>query len=307
MAREIEKAAVDTFTQTFELLPMQMKSLLESRVRTEAKPGERAWFSQIGNVAARQRLARGTDTPNMELTQFRRWVSMVSFELGTVVDWEDIIDILTDPSQEFQKAFVAALNREQDYTIVNTGMLGTTYTGKAGTTAETFPSATMDIAHGSAGFTLAKVEEAYTKLVQNVPIPVGEMPELHIGWTRKQEQQFLGTTEVKSVDYNTQKVLVKGTLAGQEFYGFNYVRLEDWADEAGTVHRILPYAAGSPNVRTCVAWLKDGIILNDQRKPEVTVAPRPDKSFNPGIYAKSRHGACRAYTNAACKINCTET
>ena len=54
----------------------------------------------------------------------------------------------------------------------------------------------------------------------------------------------MDTAEVKSVDYNTQKVLVSGGVEG--FYGFRFIRLEDAADGA-----LLPK---SGSTRSCFAW-----------------------------------------------------
>ena len=70
-----------------------------------------------------------------------------------------------------------------------------------------------------------------------------------IAWTSAQEEEFLDTTEVKSIDFNTQRVLVDGGMGDGRFYGFEYVRLEDWTDEEGTLHEIIPKTGDGPVVR----------------------------------------------------------
>lgn len=285
MSTEITTAMVDTYNEGIERLAEQMQSKLISRVRVESKAGERNSFDQIGAVAARKRTDRHGDTQYINTPHRRRWVITDPWDVADLLDEPDMLRILNDPGGEMGRGFIAALNRERDATIIEAARV-TALTGKTGATPVTFPAGQV-IAHGGTGFTLAKVSEAMRKFKQ--ANAVEDDPELTIAWTAFQEEEFLDTTEVKSHDFNTQRVLVKGKMA-DEFYGFNYVRLEDWTDEIGGVHRILPKTG---TVRSCMAWIKNGILLNNAKEPNVRVTQLGSKKYSWQWFGCADFGATR--------------
>lgn len=299
MSNQITTAMVDTYRTGLQMLAQQKKCRLESAVMIEKEIGKRVSFDQIGVVAARERTSRHADTPRVNVPHRRRWVSMKDFELADLLDWSDLLKILNNPGGAYSQAFIAALNRARDKNIID-NMLGTSYAGEDGTTAIALPS-TQKIAAGGTGFTLAKVQEAASLLFGKAVFDDDE--ELHIAWTRKQEDEFLQTAEVKSVDYNTQRVLVKGTMGGDTFYGFKYHRLEDWEDEEGNMHRILPK---NGTTRSCVAWVKSGVVHNVPQLPTVEIDKRPDKSNAWQYLAKGSYGTTRLEEKKVVQIDVEE-
>ncbi len=285
MSTEITTFMVDAYNEGIEHLASQMQSKLLDRVRVESKTGERNSFDQVGSVAARKRTDRHGDTQYINTPHRRRWVVTDPFEVADLLDEPDMLRILNDPGGAMSVEFIAALNRERDATIVSAA-LGTAFTGKQGQTAVTLPSG-QQIAAGGTGFTLAKVRDAMRRL--KAANAVEGDADLTIAWTSAQEDEFLNTTEVKSHDFNTQRVLVKGRL-DDEFYGFNYVRLEDWTDELGQLHRILPKTG---TVRTCLAWVKDGLLLNNAKEPNVRVSQLATKKYSWQWYGCADFGATR--------------
>lgn len=303
MSNEITTAMVDTYQEGIELLAQQMASVLEPYVRTDSKTGERVSFDQVGVVAARERLVRHGDTQYVNTPHRRRWVSHRDFEIADLLDVQDIINILNDPGGEYAEAFVAALNREMDAEVIDK-MLGTNYTGKTGVTATALPAG-QKIAAGGTGFTLAKVQSAMQifKAANAVDRNMRDV-ELHIAWTSAQESPFLNTTEVKSIDYNTQKVLVDGGMGDGKFYGFNYHRLEDWTDENAVAHLILPKVS---TTRSCVAWIKRGVMLNKPDGPRTLVDRMPSKSQATQIWTGGSFGATRLQDTHVVQIDVVES
>lgn len=302
MSDQITTAMVDTYKDGMQLTEQQMQSKLYNLVRVEKDMGERVGFDYIGAVKANKKTVRHGDTKHVNTAHLKRWVSMEEFTVADLFSKFDAIKILNDPSGQYARNFIASMNRERDTSIINAA-LGTSYTGKEGTTAVVLPTA-QKIVHGSAGMTLAKIEEAMTMLVEGAAIDP-EDPEngLTVAWTRKQEQEFLGITEVKSFDYNTQRVLMNGTIGGSKFYGFNYVRLQDWTDGEGDSYQIIPKAS---TTRSCVAFVKSAVLLNDPMPPEVKSDELATKDYDQQIWCGSSFGATRMTEGGVVQIDVVE-
>ncbi len=300
MSDEITTAMVDTYNQGIEILAQQTRTKLAPHVRQESKNGERVSFDQIGLVAAQKADIRHQDTQYVNTPHRRRWVLHDDWDVADLIDKKDLIDILSDPGGSYSQVMLNALNRERDATLISQA-LGTNYIGKLGTTAQAFLAANQ-IAHGGTGFTLAKVRTAM-KILKQANGVEGDV-DLTVAWTSYQEDEFINTTEVKSIDYNTQRVLVDGGMGDGKFYGFNYVRLEDWTDQEATVHRILPLAGG---VRTCVAWVKQALLENMPAVPMIRVDPLPTKKYSWQYFAAASFGATRMQDNLVVQIDVQET
>ncbi len=286
MSTLITTAMVDTYNVGFETLAQQLQSKLIDRVRTEAEPGERVSFDQVGAVAAKEVVTRHGDTQYVNTPHRRRWAIPKDWAVADLLDEQDLVRILSNPGGEYGKVFIAALNRERDKAIIDAA-LGNALTGKTGTDIVALPAG-QQIAHGGTGFTLAKVKDALKRMKAGNALEMGS--ELTIAWTSAQEDEFLDTTEVKSIDFNTQRVLVDGGMGDDKFYAFQYIRLEDWTDQEGILHQILPKTG---TVRSCVAWVKEGLLLNDPKPPLVRAEQLPGKNYAWQYHACSTFGTTR--------------
>jgi len=299
MSTEITLLHKTTYQTNMEMLAQQMQCSLQNAVRLEKETGKRVNFPQIGAVAAREKSQRHGDTQYVTTPHRRRWVSMKDFEIADLLDVQDIIRIVMNPSSDYAKAFVAALNRARDANII-AAALGTAYVGEDGTTSQTLPAG-QQIAAGGTGFTLDKVRSAMQKLKTGNAVDGNE--EMYVAWTAAQEAEFINTTEVKSIDYNNQRVLVSGGLDGK-FFGFNYIRLEDWTDETGATQRIIPKAS---TTRSCVAWTKSGLLHNVPLLPQTKIDQLPQKSYAWQIYASSTYGTTRMQESKVVQIDVVES
>lgn len=295
----ILQLAQDVYNPGIEMLSQQTDSRLRSHVRVEYDKGERVNFQRLGAVRVRDRDTRNGDTEYINSQHTRRWVVPTDKDIAELMDETDLLKILENPGGAYSREMIAAFNRDIDKTIIDAA-LGTAITGKRGTGSQAFDS-NMQIANGGTGFTLAKLRTTAQLLKE------GEAFDPNMGlvvaWTAEQEDEFLNTTEVKSVDYNTQKVLMGGQMGDEGFYGFHFVRLEDWTDEEGTTVNILPKAS---TVRSCVAWLKNGIVYNEWQSPRVRVSELPSKKHSWQFYADASYGAVRMQESKVVQIDCVE-
>jgi len=231
-----------------ELTAQQLVSELESTLDVYPDPqGEIVFWDQIGVVRMQPKTQTGVDIPTVNTPHKRRALSPQDFQHRDLIDKFDKLKVFNDPTNDYTLAHTAAGQRKKDKIIID-ALLGTALTGKTGTTSVVLPSS-QKIAAASAGFTFAKVQEGIRLLRSRNAIRKGEP--VTIAYTSFQEKEFMNTTEVKSVDYNTQKVLVEGEVGS--FYTCFFKRVEDEYDDDGNVVRFLPY---SGTTRSCLMYPK---------------------------------------------------
>ena len=286
MSVQITTAFVNQFSSNIQMLSQQMGSLLRNAVDVETVNGEKAFFDQVGSAAAVLRTTRHADTPLIDTPHSRRMVTMSDYEYADLIDDQDKVRLLVDPTSTYARAAAAAMGRAMDDVIISAA-LGTSLTGKDGTTSTPFDT-NNQIAVGAAGLTLAKLIEAKEILDSNDVDP--SIPR-YIAVSPKQITNLLDDPEVTSADYNTVRALVKGEL--DTYVGFKFV----------TTNR-LPLD-GSDD-RRVFAWAMDGIKLAIGKEPTARIDERADKSYATQVYYCMSVGATRMEEAKVVEIICDE-
>ena len=148
---------VTDYTSNVELLLQQKGSKLRSLVRNESFVGDAAdYIEQVGLVTAVKRVTRHGDTPLVPTPTDRRWVQPTDFEIADLIDDQDKLRLIIDPTSPFAMAQAAALGRATDDVIIE-GAFGTNQTGQTITAnAVTFDSNNLIVAGGT-GLTIDKL------------------------------------------------------------------------------------------------------------------------------------------------------
>ena len=287
MSSQITTAFVNQFSSNVTMLSQQMGSLLRSTVDVETINGEKAFFDQVGSAAAVQRTTRNADTPLMETPHARRMVSLKDFEYADLVDDQDKIRMLIDPTSTYARAAAAAMGRAMDDEII-AAFNANALTGKTGATSTALP-ASQQIAHGSAGLTIAKLVEAKQKLDEQ---SVDPSIRRYIACSPKQISDLLNNTTVTSADFNTVRALATGTIS--EFVGFTFI----------VTNRL--QVDGSSN-RLVYAWAQDGIKMAVGKEPTARIEERADKSYATQVYYCSSFAATRMEEDKVVEIACQES
>lgn len=231
-----------------ELTAQQLTSELENTLNVFPDPsGEMVSWDQIGVVRLSPKTGSAIDIPTVNTPHKRRNMVPQDFQHRDFIDAFDKLKMFNDPTNDMVTAHVAAGQRKKDKIIID-ALLGTALTGKAGATSVVLPSS-QKIAAASSGFTFAKVQEGIRLLRKRNAIMKGEA--VTIVYTSYQEKEFMNTTEVKSVDYNSQRVLMEGEVG--TFYTCYFKRVEDEYDDEGNVVRFLPL---SSTTRSCLMYPK---------------------------------------------------
>jgi hypothetical protein len=261
-----------------------MGSLLRDKVRLESVTGKNAFFDQVGAVTAVKRTSRHSDTPQIDTPHARRRVSLVDYEFADLIDEQDKVRLLIDPTSSYAQAAAYAMGRAMDDEIISAA-IGTAFTGETGSTSTANAN---QIVHGSAGLTIAKLRTAKQTLDLNSVDP--SIPR-HIIVGPKQITDLLGTTEVTSSDFNTVKALANGEI--NQFLGFNFI-VSNRLSLSGTT-------------RSCIAYAQDGIALGVGKDVTARIDERADKGYATQVYYCASFGATRMEEDKVVEVQCTES
>lgn len=288
MSSQITTAFVNQFSANIQMLSQQMGSLLRPAVDVETVNGEKAFFDQVGSAAAVLRTTRHADTPLIDTPHSRRMVTMSDYEYADLIDDQDKVRLLVDPTSTYSRAAAAAMGRAMDDVIISAA-LGNAKTGKDGSTTTAFDS-NNQIAVGSpaAGLTLAKLLEAKEILDAGNVDP--SIPR-YIVVAPKQISDLLGDTTVTSSDFNTVKALAQGEL--NQFVGFTFITSNRLGVDASSYRRVIAFAS-------------DGIKVAIGKEPTARIDERADKSYATQVYYCQSVGATRMEEAKVVEVLCSE-
>ena len=290
MSTQITTAFVQQYSANVQMLSQQMGSRLRDAVRLETVVGKNAFIDQIGSVTAQLRSSRHADTPQIDTPHQRRRLSIASYEFADLIDDQDKVRMLIDPTSSYAQAAAAAMGRAMDDVII-AAALGTASTGETGSGSATLDATANMVGSASSndGLTIAKLTEAKRKMDLNAVDP--SIPR-YIAVGPKQIEDLLGTTQVTSSDFNTIKALVQGDV--DTFMGFQFIM----------TNRL---SIDSNDIRSCFAWAEDGITLGIGKDVQARIDERNDKGYATQVYYCMDIGAVRMEEAKVVKIFCDET
>lgn len=274
-------------------LDIQQKGTkLAGCVRLETQTVERYFYDQIAPTEAQDVTSRHADTPLIQTKFDRRMVTLITSDWGDLIDREDQLKLLADPTSAYALNAAYALGRKQDQRII-AAALGDASTGAKGETKVALPaSQKIAVTEGSAdtGLTIEKLRMARLLLDD---ADVDDSEEQYCVLSAKQVSDLLTTTEVTSEDYNTVKALVDGKV--NTFMGFNIIRVSS---------ALLP--TDSSNNRTVICFAKSGILMGSLGKIKTDITTRADKRMATQVYASMSCGATRMEEKKVVSIMCKE-
>ena len=284
MSSNITTAFVQQYSANIQMLSQQMGSLLRDKVRLESVVGKNAFFDQVGSVTAVEKTSRHSDTPQIDTPHARRRVSLADYEFADLIDQQDKVRLLIDPTSSYAQAAAMAMGRAIDDVIISAA-LGTAYTGETGSTSTANAN---QIVHASAGLNIAKLRTAKQTLDLSDVDP--SIPR-YIIVSPKQISDLLNITEVTSSDFNTVKALANGEI--NTYLGFNFI-VSNRLSLSGTT-------------RSCIAFAQDGLALGIGKDVNARIDERADKSYATQVYYCMSIGATRMEEDKVVEVQCTES
>jgi hypothetical protein len=286
MSSQITTAFVQQYSANIQMLSQQMGSLLRDKVRLESVVGKNAFFDQVGKVTAVLKTSRHSDTPQIDTPHARRRVSLADYEFADLIDQQDKVRLLIDPTSSYAQAAAMAMGRAMDDVII-TAALGTSFTGETGSTSTTLPSAQKIAEAGTDGLTIAKLRTAKEKFDL---ASVDPSIQRYMIVSPRQITDLLGTTSVTSSDFNTVKALVQGEV--DSFMGFKFITSNRLSIESSK--------------RKCIAFASDGIALGVGKDVSARIDERADKSYATQVYYCMSIGATRMEEEKVVEVKCHE-
>lgn len=310
MSTQITTAMVNQYGANVQFLAQQKGSRFRAYVRQEMQHSLAEYFDQVGVAVAQQKTTRNSDTPLMNTPHARRQVTMTDWEYADLIDRQDRIRTIIDPTNPYAVAAGWALGRSMDDQII-ANALGTAYTGQTGSTAVTHPNSQKYASNDGSAFQNLTVEDLIEVKEMFDAADVDESIPRYLAYTHSQLASILGTTQVTSSLYTNVKALVEGKV--DTFLGFKFIRSErllTYPTGSGVTASPTTGAVGSGSsvdgFRRCIAWAHDGLILTTGIDINVDIGPRRDKSNATQVYACMSIGASRMEEVKVVEIICDE-
>jgi len=287
MSFQITEAFVQQFADNFRHVAQQTMSRFETRVTIEPNiVGMSKSVNRLGQRTAKRRTTRHGDTPINDQPHSTRFVDLFDWEDGDMIDDQDKIRMLIDPTSDYVKAMVASLNRAKDDVIISSmGGLSRATTGNI-----ILPS-TQKIAVGGTGLTKAKIIQA-RKLFRRNEADNHNGEELFISYTASAAADILADATLTSQDYLAGQFLQSGDVEGK-WMGFTWIPSER--------------TPLSGNTRLLYAWAKSGVTLGKGADITTKVGEDPGKGFNTRVYAKMSIGSVRVEEEKVVEIAAVES
>lgn len=311
MSTQITEAFVQEFTDNIMMLSQQKGSKLRPYVRNESVNGKAKAFDRIGKVDMVEKTSRHSDTPQLDTPHSRRWMFLRDFEWADLIDDQDKIRVLNEPTSEYVMAAMWAAGRTMDDRIIEAAD-ATIKTGEdIGSGADATMPNTQKIAaiDGAGNFDNLNVDALRAMKRIFDANDVDESQERYIACTASQIFALLGDDRITSGDYNTVKALVDGKI--DTYMGFKFIRLQrvltqTTALSASPTTGVVGSGSSVLGHRKVIAWTQPSLILGIGQDVKSRISERDDKSYATQAYLSMSIGATRMEEEQVGLILCKE-
>lgn len=311
MSFQVTNAFVQQYATNVSMLLQQQGSRLRGTVTEYALQGKAASvLEQFGQVSAVRNLSRHADTPLISTPQDKRWVYPNDYDWADLIDDEDKLRMLIDPTSSYAMAGVWALGRGIDDEIIS-GIFNSNNTGDGGSSStgllSAFNSGSQAVAanvgaSSNTGLNVAKLRAA-KRILFSAEVDI-DNDQLFMAITAKQHDDLLNEAQAISLDYNSQPVLVNGKI--NSFMGFNFVHSERIPGGAAFNTAINPSVTGYTTGSQWMVpfWAKTGVGLGVFGGIKTSIDKRADKRNSTQVYCTGTFGATRLEEKRTGYITC---
>lgn len=294
MAISISDSFIRQFGDNLETTARQMGSKLRSAVLEKRVKGKDFTIERLtdANDTLRVVASRHADTVISDMTHSRRTGFLASYIRTYMVDDEDLVRMLVDPTSEYVRQLAGEMNRTIDDRIIEAA-LGNAASGETGGTTVALPAG-QQIAAGGTGCTLAKVKNALKILMGN-DVDV-DRADLALAVNAAAYEDLMTDSGLVSLDFSQYQPNMDGRVP--VVAGFKIIHAERLTSYTGT--------SASSSSRPCIALARDGLRLGVGMDQLVDVSREPLKNLNWVISLKTSFGATRAHDEKVVDIRFAE-
>jgi len=299
----IDTAFVQQFADNLIQLSQQKGTRLRPLVMEKMVEGQYANFDRIGQMTAQKLVARHSDTPIGNADYTRRRVQMEDFVQNLLLDEQDEVRMIIDPTSTYANQIAYALGRRMDDVILNAATgdaltISASAGAGAGSTVS-FPSGQTvdeDIGSTDSNLNIEKLIAAKRKLLEN-DVDIASEP-VYIAVNASAQDSLLGTDQIQSRDYNEKPALVDGEI--DRYLGFQFIHSQ----------RLLGTADGTDSdPKQIIVWTPSGIgfAVGNGQDMTTQIDKRPDKNYATQVYGSTTFGATRVEDEKVVKIECVQS
>lgn len=297
---ELSKNYITAYSKNVHTLAQQKGSRLRPFVTVVPLEGEKRTFERVKPTSAVKIESRYSDTQVVHTEFDRRSVWGFAYGISDMIDWQDKLDLLIDPTSDVVAAGGYALGRVIDDIIIENAFDGVAYEGKEGITQVALPeSQKIPITWGGTsgsneGLTVEKILEVRSRFGKadiDLDDPANKV---YMAITQTQLDDLARGVEVRSKDYEALQALLKGQT--NEFLGITFVRCG----------RLKATAVDGGKSRMCAAWCKSGIVLAMQKEMSMSIFQNHEKWDNWQYLATIKAGATRLEDAKFLQVFCHE-
>lgn len=317
MSFNVSTAFVQQYATNVQMLLQQQGSRLRNSVVNMKFQGKAASMAeQFGSVSPVRNQSRHSDTPLISTPQDKRWIYPNDYDWADLIDNQDKLRMLIDPTSSYAMAGAWAMGRAIDDEIIS-GILNSNNTGENGTSATgtlyAFNSNSQSVAaatgaSSATGLNIAKLRKA-KQILLSAEVDV-DNDQLFCVITAKQHDDLLNEAQAISLDYNTKPVLVDGRIT--QFMGFNFIHSERIPGGANFNTAINPaIASGSSDGQFTAGsrylvpfYAKSGVALGVWNDITTSIDRRSDKRNSYQVYVTGTFGGARMEEKKVGLINC---
>ncbi len=311
MSFNVSTAFVQQYSTNVQMLLQQQGSRLRDSVVNMRFQGKAASMAeQFGSVTPVRNQSRHSDTPLISTPQDKRWIYPNDYDWADLIDSQDKLRMLIDPTSSYAMAGAWAMGRAMDDEIIS-GIFNSNNTGENGTSAtgllSAFNGGSQAVgasvgASGNTGLNIAKLRAAKRILLQ-AEVDVDNDP-LYMVISAKQHDDLLNEAQAISLDYNSKPVLVDGKITS--FMGFNFIHSERIPGAANFNTAINPAVTG---YTTGSQWMvpffaKSGVALGIWNDVQTSIDRRADKRNSYQVYVTGTFGGARMEEKKVGFITC---
>lgn len=288
MSIQVDEAFVQQYGTTFRHLAQQEESRFQKAVMVESGiRGTGKTINRLGLRTATRRTTRHGDTPLNDQPHSTRRLNLFDWHDGDMIDEQDKLRMLIDPTSDYMKAMINSMNRAKDDVIIEA--LGGTADDLSSGTA--LPTAQKIVESGTTRLTKGKILEARQILRANEADDYnGE--ELFFAYGNEQMYDILNDTTLTSADFLAVQMLQEGRV-GTKWMGFTWIPCER-----------LPKVS---SIRYNYAWAKSGITLGVGEDVRTELGKDPSKEFNWRAYVRMSIGAVRTEEEKVVQVQAYES
>lgn len=293
MSVTVDRGFVHAYTREIQRLAQQESNKMRMAVRTKTGVrGKTCNYERLGASDLVSITARHQATPLLNPEHSRRRATLSDRGGAILLDKHDEPKLLIEPENDYAKNHAASIARYYDDLIIAAATGSATAVDETDATSSvtlaSFASGTHVIANGGTGLTFAKVNQAARLLnVQDVPFDNRWFAISPVGL-----EDLLATTQATSADFVNLKALQNGRLEGP-WMGFNWI--------------LTTRLAISGNIRSCIAWHRDGIGLAIGIDMYTSVSTRADLNDATQVYAAASAGAVRVEEARVVQVDIDES